>query len=452
MSPNLFLIVIFQLFLTIKKSISIIIPIKTYFPPYNNSEMVSYWLSRKFYSKIEIGSPVQNVLLYLSLQENSFYLDKLEKNDKIDEINSHYNYNQSTTCELLTPFDKYYGKFRKKGAFISEVFYFLDKIDEPKKQYKNISFFLSSKDDKDLYFTIGLGLQKKLSEKGFIEILKDKNYIKSYDWFLNYKNNNEILLIIGQKQHEYYPQYFSENQILSMNSYCSSTFLKWGILFNKIFINEKSFSDLLDSEINFNYGAIIIPSDYWDYILKIYFNEYIKLNLCSVEMNSDKMRYFYCSQNNFGRNDINKAPILKFYSVQFKYTFEIKGEDLFELKNDKYIFLLFSQTFTFSWILGKPFFKKYPFLYNTEARTISFYNPNIPYQNTEIDKNIEKKINQNYILVILLLVLIFIFIVFLFIFLFSKSHKQRKIRSNEIEEEFIYKPHYIIGTNNIIIN
>ena len=450
MSPYLFGLIIFHFFLTIKKSLSIIIPIKTYIQQYNNSEMVSYWISRKLYSNIEIGSEKQNVLLYLSLQENSFYLDKLEEKNKIEDISSQYNYNKSTTCELLTPFDKYYGNSKKKGAFISDDFYFLDNINEPKKQYKNISFFLSSKDDIDLYFTIGLGLQKKLNDKGFIEILKDKNYIKNYYWFLNYRNNGEIILIIGQKQHEYYPQNFSENQIKVMNSYCSSSFLKWGILFNKIFINNQSFNDLLDSEIDFNYGAIIIPSDYWDYISKIYFNDYIKLNSCSMDMNSDKMRYFYCNQNNFDRKDIIKAPIIKFYSVQFNYTFEIKGEDLFELKNDKYFFLLFSQTFTFSWILGKPFLKKYSFLYNTEARTISFYNPKIPYQSPDIDNNLKNKINQNYIYLIVLLGLIFIFIVILIVFLFNKSHKQRKKRLNEREDEFIYKPHDNNESNNII--
>ena len=320
----------------------------------------------------------------LSLKENSFYLDKIDINNKIEGLISQYNYNKSSSSILLSEFNQKYAKFYKNGGFISDNFYFSENINEQKKLFKNISFFLSSKDDINLYFTVGIGLQKNSKDKGFIEILKDLDYIKTYDWILNYTNNNkdneEMILIIGKKPHEYYPQYFSENQILSMNSYCSVTYLKWGILFNKIYINSQSFNDLLDSEIDFKYNSIIAPNDYWDYINQIYFNEYINLNICSIEVNTDKMRYFSCNKDNFGKNDITKAPILYFYSVQFNYSFEIKGEELFELKNNKYYFLLFSQTFTYSWILGKPFFRKYPFLYNIEGRTISFYNPNSPYE------------------------------------------------------------------------
>ena len=437
---------ILLILLIINKSFSIIIPIKTYIPPYNDTNITEYWTSRQMYSNIELGTPSQNVLLFLSFKENSFYLEKINQNNKINGINSEYNYNKSSSKELLSEFDESYGKFRKCGAFISDDFYFNEKIDEPKKKFEKISFFLSSKNDTELSFTLGIGLQKKLKDKGFFDELKEKKYIKSYDWFLNYKSNDEILLIIGQKIHEYYPKYYSENQILPMNSYCSSTYLKWGILFNKIFINNTTFSDLLDSELDFNYGAIIVPSDYWDYIIEIYFKEYIKLNICTMETNSDKLRYFYCNQNNFSKRDINKAPSFKFYSVQFNYTFEIKGEDLFEFKNNKYYFLMFSQTFSYSWVLGKPFLKKFTFLFNIESRTISFYNPNIPYKNSF--DNIENKINQNYIWIIILLIVILVAIVIFVIIFLTKTQKHRKARTNELDDEYAYKSNDIIDKIN----
>ena len=444
------ILLFFQVCLLMKNCISIIFPMKTNIPYFNSSNIIPYYISRQFYSNIELGSPKQNVLLLINLKENSFYLDKIDKNIKINDINSQYDYCNSSSSQLLTEFDKNYGKFYS-GAFISEDFYFYENLNKPKKLFKNITFFLSTKDCIDLCFTAGIGLQKKSKEKGFIEILKDANYTKSYDWFLYYTNNKndneEIVLIIGQKPHEYFPKSYSENQILSMNSYCSYTYLKWGILFNKIYINNQSFSDLLDSEINFNYASLLIPYDYWDYISKIYFNEYINLNICSILTEPDnKMRYFSCDKNKFNKKDISKAPNIYFYSVQFKYTFEIKGEDLFELKNDKYYFLLFSQTFTYSWILGKPFFKKYPFLYNVETKTISFYNPNIPYEVSN------KKINykNKYILIIIILIFILILSLIFCIFAICKNHRHRKIRSNELEDEFVYKPQD--NTNNINSN
>ena len=433
-------ILFFQIYILIKNCLSIIIPIKTKNPEFNSSNIIPYYISRQFCSNIELGTPKQNVLLFINQKENSFYLDKIDKNLEINELDSQYDYFSSSSSQLLTEFDQIYGKFYR-GAYISENFYFYENINKPKILFKNITFFLSTEDENNLYFTAGLGLQKKSKEKGFIEVLKDSNCIKSYDWFLNYTNkkndNEEIVLIIGQKPHEYYPQYYSENQILSMNSYYSYTYLKWGILFNKIFINNQSFSDLLDSEINYNYASLLIPYDYWDYIQEIYFNEYINLNICSILTDPDnKMRYFFCDKNKFNKNDIIQAPTIYFYSVQFKYTFEIKGEDLFELKNDKYYFLLFSQTFTYSWILGKPFFKKYPFLYNIESKTISFYNPKIPYEDSY------KRINykKNYILIIIILILILILSLIFCLFLICKNPRHRKIRSNELEDEFVYKP------------
>ena len=444
MSQKIHIISIFHLLLIIKDSFSIIISIKANYPIFNSSNIIPYYTSVQFFSILELGSPIQKVLLLLSLRENSFYLDKIEKNNRISGIISQYDYIQSNTCEQLTKFDQSYGNY-KKGSFIRDIFYFIDNLKEPKKSiYKNITFFLSTKNDINLSFTAGIGLQKKPKDKGFLDALKDANCIETYDWILNYTNNKnnegneEVFLIVGKKPHEYYPQYYSENQLMQMNSYCSLTFLKWGILFNKIYINEQSFNDLLDSEINFNYNSIIIPNDYWDYISKNYFNEYINLNICSIIINEDKMRYFTCDKAKFNRKDISKAPIIYFYSVQFKYNFEIRGEDLFELKNDKYYFLLFSQTFTYSWILGKPFFKKFPFLYNIESRTISFYNPNIPYQSLN-DKN-KYKMNYNYILAIVILCFIIIIIMAHYLIILGKSHRQRKIRSNELEDEFVYKP------------
>ena len=397
--------------LIIENCLSTIIQIKANNPIFNSSNIIPYFTSVQFYSILEIGSPIQKVLLLLSLKENSFYLDKIGKNNSISGINSQYNYTESNTCVKLTEFNQTYGNYRH-GAFIRDDFYFIENLKKQKKLYKNITFFLSTEKDINLCFTAGIGLQKNPKDKGFLNVLKDSDLIQTYDWILNYTNNKdnegneEIILIIGKKPHEYYPEYYSENQILLMNSYCTSTYYKWGILFNKIYVNEQPFNDFLDSEINFNYNSIIIPNDFWDYISKIYFNEYINLNICSIRMNEDKMRYFTCDKNKFNKKDLSKAPIIYFYSVQFKYNFEIRGEDLFEFKNDKYYFLLFSQTFTFTWILGKPFYRKYPFLYNIETRTISFYNPNIPYQNS--NNNINYKMNNNYIWLIAFLCFIFI--------------------------------------------
>ena len=80
------------LLIIISKSFPIIIPFKTYIPPYNDTNITLYWTARQMYSNIELGTPTQNVLLFLSFKENSFYLEKINQSNKIKEINSEYNY------------------------------------------------------------------------------------------------------------------------------------------------------------------------------------------------------------------------------------------------------------------------------------------------------------------------------------------------------------------------
>ena len=69
-------------------------------------------------------------------------------------------------------------------------------------------------------------------------------------------------------------------------------------------------------------------------------------------------------------------PSVNFESNLLMYNFTLDADDLFIEEND-YIFCLLyfpQNTFDKTWIMGKPFLKKYLFSINYDQKVISFYN------------------------------------------------------------------------------
>ena len=117
-----------------------------------------------------------------------------------------------------------------------------------------------------------------------------------------------------------------------------------------------------------------------------------------------------------------------------KYSFVLEGKELFMKVNNGYLFLI--RSFVYStidkWVLGLPFFGKYPITLNLEKKLIGF--------DINEEKNDDKSSNNDSILPwILLGVLGFIFILIIVfnIYIFI-CKKQRKLRANELDENIIY--------------
>ena len=213
-------------------------------------------------------------------------------------------------------------------------------------------------------------------------------------------------------------------------------------------------------EINLNSRVIIGTEDFKNFIHKNFFEKLVQRKICELELvNNDNNEYYVymcyllkftgqSNQRHPGINYYEDFPNIYFNSKQFEYNFELTKKDLFEKVFDKYYFLIiFPKTNDENtWKLGEPFYTKYPFTINLDAKTIGFYLNKI--DNNDLNKtkigkidtkeerqNLKKnsKIKDIFIKIgKLLLVIILIFGAY---YIGMKVKEGRRKRANELNDD-----------------
>ena len=81
----------------------------------------------------------------------------------------------------------------------------------------------------------------------------------------------------------------------------------------------------------------------------------------------------------------------------------------------------------YNWILGKPFLKKFHFVFDLDKKLVGYYN----------DDDYSFKFNRNLFLILIVIFMIS-FILFLLLFIYKMIKKKRRVRLNEIEDVYQY--------------
>ena len=95
------------------------------------------------------------------------------------------------------------------------------------------------------------------------------------------------------------------------------------------------------------------------------------------------------------------------------------------------------------WYIGKPLFLKYKIFFDRDRKTIGLYKN---YKDKSCDINESKGEKENVIVVeksnnfLVFVVIILIFVIFGILYYFFRIRKSRKIRANELEENYSYIP------------
>ena len=166
-----------------------------------------------------------------------------------------------------------------------------------------------------------------------------------------------------------------------------------------------------------NYKAMVDKEFFFQYTKKFK----CKIQVVNIEKKSDQSDYvYYCDKD----VDISKLKKLTFYNKNLNMTFEFDYNDLFELHDDKYYFLVLMRKGIDNWFLGKPFFKKkYQLIFNQDNKVIGFY-------------DYKKVIPSNvffYLRIILILILVIIIGYLFYYIIKNKFMKKKKNKAQELD-------------------
>ena len=263
-------------------------------------------------------------------------------------------------------------------------------------------------------------------------------------------------LIIGHYPHND-PNFAikGKNEILKINHFrkINSTIgeSQWGLTFDKIYLKNftSSYEEILPeckiSEINPNFGAIIGPTKYKFILEKIYLNKFLDNKICfqqgiKIKKNKEDLAfyYYYCKASYIEQMRKEFMPII-FEHKEFKYNFTLNFDDLY-VQKDNYIFLkiIFRQFNTTNWVFGAPFTSKYLLLFDSNSTEIGFYSENI--NDFISEENNEKKHKTSFGDILQKTIICILLVIFGVIIGKKLFGLRRKLRANELEEKFEYKP------------
>ena len=259
----------------------------------------------------------------------------------------------------------------------------------------------------------------------FIYQLKQRKLIDGYNFYFKYNNkkdNGEF--IIGPKPEEIDKIKYNATNFKGDYSNIDFYRIVWALNFERIKYNEISdYTEKIYFQIE--KGVIIAPTSMKNILKNKFFNNFScsENNFQSNELNM-QYSFFSCDKN----IDIKKFGNFSFYQKNMNMTFFLNYEDLFYYFKGKYYFLVVFPIKTGidnTWTFGAPFFKKYMFIFNKDTRYIGIYQT--------FDES--WKLNFN---IILICILILIIGGLLFYIVFYLLKKKRKIRANELEDNYDY--------------
>ena len=402
----------------------------------NETNIMENLLENKIYTEIEIGNPPQKLNMYFKLQQfPTFFVSEDYKNSKCEKFNQ----NISKTFKVINQklvYITFINLHFKHGMLVQDNF----SLNNKQIFFENFSFVLA-KDliDEAKFFSGEFGLKisnrKCLNLNDSANIIKqliENKFIDSYIFYLQFseKNNDEGEIIFGDYCHNIDKKYSEKNFIYFKMPLIEEELL-WSMNHNFIYLNnEKLFDDTIFISFQYEFGLIQLDNNYYNKIKTNFFDKFI--NQCfekefSINYPLTKKTFisFFCDNN----INLQSFPDLVIENLDAKYNFTLTYKDLFyDFNGIKYFLIVFKKTSQYEKsdiILGKPFFKKYLFVFDGENKIIGFY-----------DKNIGKFIFPlSWIFVFILFILLIITIVY---FKFFENINKRKLRANELEDNYDY--------------
>ena len=265
------------------------------------------------------------------------------------------------------------------------------------------------------------------NDLSFIYQLKKLANLDSYSFSLKYKIEEEGELIIGAYPH-IYDNKFKEKNFFYSKAGSHKNSVNWVLNFDAIRYNNKSLNyGTKKGLINIEYGLIQAPYKYKNFFKNNFYGD-----KCQEKFNPQRNVTIIHCKSNF---DITSFKDISFELKDIDTRFDLTYKDLFIKYHNEYIFgIVFDEDVDSkdpTWILGKPFMKKYELVYDLDRKIIGLYK--------EGKINSEEKNGVNIFLIILVVILIIVVIgLIYFIIYYLRKPKRRVYELND--ENFDYEP------------
>ena len=429
----------------------------------NVTDFINSYLNSLYYTKITFGSSELKYIMQINLDDFGFKLTNYDCDIQIKD---------NTTEESFDPFLSNSSIVETSGINFSyygqdKVYRITDKVKLLSNESNNYIFpkvlFIYNPRNKSYsmqtnnyspYTCFKLGLRMPDDNYYFdhndISLLgqfKRDRVIGSYEWFVEYDNkNNNAKLIIGTTPYDYNNKKYDESNYKKINSVIrpNNLYYYWNIEFTQVyFVNKNNQRVLFNSRIaSLEPSSNVIkgPHEYSQIINETIFKQLILEKKCFEESikREEIIIVFYCHNTDEIKNYIkSRFSNINFLDRFLGEEFTLTYNDLFLEKGDKLYFLVTFDLLNslITWILGKPFLKKYFFSYNYNQKVLAYYGNN---------KNTGEEIsdNQNNNQWVLIIITIFLIVIFCSVgFLLAKYiYKNKKKKdATELDEDSQYK-------------
>ena len=415
------------------------------------------------YLKLELGSPLQKINIRLSSNSDDFFVSKdiAVFEEQYSKKNGSFYFNPKESSTFTYRYEDQghiYFSHPHLSEYVKDSFLFHSTgINNENILLKNFSFLLAYKVNGPNHGIIGFkgGISEDFRRDDIFTALRKNSLIKNDIWYLNYDNK------FGNYPHDdnNIPK-IGKNELLTINHFRKvyTTMGKswdgqWGLTFDKIYMKNNSngiFEEILDYckscknvILSPCLGVIIGPKKYKFLFEDMYMNKYLDNKICFQPMIKlrrnfeDKTYYYYYCNASYIQQMKKDFNDIIFEHKEFNFNFSITFDDIY-IQKDKFIFIriIFEDFHGASWVLGSPFMSKYLFTFNSDSKEIGFYSKNI---NDKIEI-VDKKSNFSFSIFIEK-IMIGAALIIVGIFLGRKLFGlRRKLRANELEEKFEYKP------------
>jgi hypothetical protein len=426
-------------------------------------------VEQQLYANIEVGTPKKTIQLPLLFGSNDFYIMEQPLKDMPENRFSDikvYDTNSSTLEEVDEDREDYYsynGDMFDFGIYHTDNFYF-------NNQTYKLEFYLAEKHR--VIESGGIGLQLYPSSDTydsapnikftFLDKLKKQKIIKKYFWTIFYnskkaKKEEEGTILLGCRPHEfegdlgfYKKGCFNDSNRKIVNLAVVSPYRKNIIEMDGIYAyegsnNEKLIEDFPNDnnnfriELDYHSGGVKAPNRLKIFYHRIFEEHILSGNCFNNTFQKNDKHFYYCKKNDKVLSKIkNVFPKLIFMSRDLTYNFTLDYNDLFVEEND-YVFCLlyFASSTETSWIMGKPFLRKYVFVFNYDEQYVDFYLNTCETGETGTKEEQPKNngVSTTVLVISIIGTIIIVIIICILVFKFYLYDKMfRKKRANELDD------------------